>query len=183
MPSTSVSLTPALGIVLNDKSQLLTTFNIPFGRYCFKHLPFGLSISHDIFQAAMDDGLRDLPGVVSITDHTAMFGCTEQEHDNNLHTLMEHAQQINLVFNPTKCHIKQTKIPFFGNVYIATGIKPDPKKVQATSDLKEPNNATELQSFLGFITYLAPYIPNLSAHTSPLCTLLQKDRDFQWNHE
>ena len=58
-----------------------------------------------------------------------MFGCTEQEHDNNLHTPMERARQIDLVFNPTKCHIKQTEIPFFGNVYTATGIKPDPKKV------------------------------------------------------
>ena len=131
----------------------------------------------------MDDGLRDLPGVVSIADDITVFGCTEQEHDNNLHTLMERARQSNLVFNPTKCHIKQTEIPFLGNVYTATGIKPDPKKVQAISDLKEPNNATELQSFLGFITYLAPYIPNLSAHTSPLRTLLQKDSDCQWNHE
>ena len=170
-------------IVLDDKSQLLTTFNTPFGRHCFKRLPFGLSISQDIFQAAMDDGLRDLPGVVSIADDIAVFGCTEQEHDNNLHTLMERARQINLVFNPTQCHIKQTEIPFFGNVYTATGIKPDPKKVQAISDLKEPNSTAELQSFLGFITYLAPYIPNLSAHTSPLRTLLQKDSDFQWNHE
>ena len=109
-------------IVLDDKSQLLTTFNTPFGRHCFKRLPFGLSISQDIFQAAMGDGLRDLPGVVSIADDIAVFGCTEQEHDNNLHTLMERAPQINLVFNPTKCHIKQTEIPFFGNVCTATGI-------------------------------------------------------------
>ena len=170
-------------IVLDDQSQLLTTFNTPFGRYCFKRLPFGLCISQDIFQAAMDDGLRDLPGVVSIADDIAVFGSTEQEHDHNLHTLMQRARQINLVFNPEKCQIKQTEIPFFGNLYTATGMKPDPKKVQAISDLQEPTNQTELQSFLGFITYLAAYIPNMSAHTKPLRSLLQKDIDFQWNHE
>ena len=33
------------------------------------------------------------------------------------------------------------------------------------------------------ITYLAPYICNLSEHTAPLRKLLQKDVEFQWHHE
>ena len=54
--------------------------------------------------------------------------------------------------------------------------------MQAIQDLKEPSNVTELQSFLGLVTYLAPYIPNLSEQTSPLRMLLLKDSEFQWNH-
>ena len=132
---------------------------------------------------SMDDTLRDLPGVVSIADDIAIFGSTEQEHDRNLRLLMECARQKNLVFNPSKCQIKQSEIPFFGNIYSSSGIKPDPKKVQAIQDLKEPSNVTELQSFLGLVTYLAPYIPNLSEQTSPLRMLLLKDSEFQWNHK
>ena len=41
-------------IVFDEKSSLLTTFNIPFGRHCFLHLPFGLVCSQDIFQKKMD---------------------------------------------------------------------------------------------------------------------------------
>ena len=41
-------------IVLDEESSLLTTFNSPFGRYCFLHLPFGLVCSQDIFQKKMD---------------------------------------------------------------------------------------------------------------------------------
>ncbi|XP_072182294.1 uncharacterized protein [Diadema setosum] len=41
-------------IVLDNESSLLTTFNSPLGRYCFKRLPFGLNVSQDIFQAKMD---------------------------------------------------------------------------------------------------------------------------------
>ena len=33
------------------------------------------------------------------------------------------------------------------------------------------------------VTYLAPYIPNLSTQTTPLRQLLTKDSEFQWNHE
>ena len=47
----------------------------------------------------------------------------------------------------------------------------------------EPSNVTELQSFLGLVTYLAPYIPSLSEQTSPVRMLLLKDSEFQWNYE
>ena len=170
-------------IVLDEPSQLLTTFNTPFGRYCFKRLPFGLSVSQDLFQAAMDDGLKDLPGVVSIADDIAVVGATEEEHDTNLRKLMERAQTIKLVFNPDKCQIKQSEIPFFGNIYTANGVMPDPKKVQAINDLKTPSSRSEIQSFLGLITYLAPYIPNLSSHTEPLRILMKENTPFQWQHE
>ena len=170
-------------IVLDESSQLLTTFNTPFGRYCFKRLPFGLSVSQDLFQAAMDDGLRNLPGVVSIADDIAVFGTTEEEQDRNLKMLMERAKKINLVFNGEKCQIKQTEIPFFGNICTSKGVMPDPKKVQAITDLKAPSSKTEIQSFLGLVTYLAPYIPNLSSHTEPLRILMKNDIQFQWNFE
>ena len=45
-------------VKLDESSQLLTTFRTPFGRYCWKRLPFGLNISQDIFQARMDSILE-----------------------------------------------------------------------------------------------------------------------------
>ena len=38
-------------IHLDEDSQLLTTFQTPFGRYCWQRLPFGPNTSQDIFQA------------------------------------------------------------------------------------------------------------------------------------
>ena len=35
---------------LDDESQLLTTFNMPFGRYCHKRLPFGIKSAQEVFQ-------------------------------------------------------------------------------------------------------------------------------------
>ena len=35
---------------LDDESQLLTTFNTPFGRYCYKRLPFGIKSAQEVFQ-------------------------------------------------------------------------------------------------------------------------------------
>ena len=53
-------------IVLDEESSLLMTFNSPFGRYHFLHLPFGLVCSQDIFQKKMDQFLKECPGCIGI---------------------------------------------------------------------------------------------------------------------
>ena len=113
-------------VQLNEDSQLLTTFNSPVGRFCFKRLPFGLCVSQDVYQSAMDDILRDLPGVVSIADDIIVFGSSREEHDNNLRCLMERADERGLVFNPVKCHINVPEVQFFGNIYGKDGVRPGP---------------------------------------------------------
>ena len=71
-------------IVLNQDSSLLTTFNSPFGRYCFLQLPFGLVCSQDIFQKKMDQILKECQGCIGIEDDITVHGYTEAEHDAHL---------------------------------------------------------------------------------------------------
>lgn len=170
-------------VQMDQDSQLLTTFNSPFGRFCFKRLAFGLSVSQDVFQKKMDEILDGLEGVVSIADDITVYGDTQEEHDENLRKLMERAREKGLIFNPAKCKISQNHITFFGNVYSSEGVSPDPAKVTAIKQIMRPTCVKELQSFLGMVTYLGPYIPKLSECTAPLRTLLQKDVDFQWHNE
>ena len=51
-------------------SQEITTFRTHFGRYCYKRLPFGLCVSQDILQQAMDRILARAPCCVGIADHS-----------------------------------------------------------------------------------------------------------------
>ena len=60
-------------VPLAEDSQLLTIFRTPFGRYCFRRLPFGLNISQDIFQQCMDEFLENLEGCVGIADDVYVF--------------------------------------------------------------------------------------------------------------
>ena len=89
--------------------------------------------------------------------------------------------QVWILFNPQKTHIKAPAINFFGCLYDANGVHPDPEKVDAVHALPAPTNVTEVQEFLGMVTYLSPFIHGLSTLTTPLQELLRKDANFTWN--
>ena len=167
-------------VQLDDESKRLTTFNSPFGRYCFRRLPFGLNLSQDVFQERMDCILEKCPGTISIADDVGVFGKTEAEHDKHLHNLMRVALQHGLVFNIDKCDIKQANMKFFGLEFSADGVHPDPGKAADIQRMKEPQNVAQLQEFLGIATYMSPFIPNLSQQTATLRDLVKKDAEFIW---
>ena len=130
----------------------------------------------------MDQIHEECQGCIRITDSITVHGCTEAEHDACLQDLMQIAHKYDLVFNPQKTHMKAQAVNFFGCLYDANGIHPDPGKVGAVHALPAPTSITELQEFLGLVTYLSPFIPSLSTLTAPVQELLKKDTDFSWNH-
>ena len=160
-------------IVLDEESSLLTTFNSPCGRYHFLHLLFGLVCSQDIFQKKMDQFLEECPECIRITNDITIHGGTKAEHDAHLWNLMQVACKYGVVFNPQKMHIKAPAVNFFDCLYDANGVHPD-LKVDAVHALPAPMNVTELQEFLGLVTYLSPFIHGLSTLTAPLQELLKK---------
>ena len=168
-------------IVLDEESSLLTTFNSPFGRYHFLCLPFGLVCKQVIFQKKIDQFLKECPGCFGIADDITIHGHTEAEHDAHLHNLMQVACKYGVVFNSQKMHVKAPAINFFGCLCNVNGVQLDLEKVDAVHALPAPMNVTELQEFLGMVTYLSPFIHGLSTLTAALGELLRKDADFTWN--
>ena len=92
--------------------------------------------------------------------------------------LMETAREHGIVFNSGKCQIRQPHVAFCGAVFTAQGMWPGPAKIQSLQDLPTPDSQAKLQSFLGLINYLQPFIPGLSAKTTFLCEQLA---EWDWN--
>ena len=153
-------------IHLDKQSSYLTTFNMHKGCYWFLCMPFGLKMSQDVFQMQMDQITNRLPSVIAIHDDICVFGKDTKEHDYNLLQLMKTAQGHGLVFNSSKCAIHKSQISYYGTIFTAQGMKPDPEKVQALQDLPAPQNPKQFQSFLGLINYLQPFLSNLAAKTT-----------------
>ena len=168
-------------IVLDYESSLLTTFNTHRGRFRFVRLPFGLACAQDIFQRMMDQILDHCEGAIGIADDIIIHGKDDAEHDRRLHKFMKVTREHGLVLNKKKCEVKSNSVKFFGCVYDKHGAHPDPSKVSAIKEMPAPQNKGELQSFLGMVTYLSPFIPQLSSHTATLRGLLKTDVEYSWN--
>ena len=67
---------------------------------------------------------------------------------------------------------------FLGHVVSRDGIKADPKKVHAISNLPQPTNKTKLQKFFRMPNYLGKFIPNLSIESANLRKLPEKDNEY-----
>ncbi|XP_049269031.1 uncharacterized protein LOC125757471 [Rhipicephalus sanguineus] len=88
-------------VKLSPESQELTTFIIPFGRYCFLRLPFGITSAPEYFQRQMSRILEGQAGVVNKIDDILVFGKTRSEHDRRLRQVMDRLAKAGLTpFTP-----------------------------------------------------------------------------------
>ena len=182
----SVRLTPTLdfGLPMDPESQILTTLNTPWGRFCFLKMPFGLNQSQYFFQFWMDTYFGDLnEGTHVIIDDVKNHGPDEATHDQHLIQILNQCRKIGLKLNVEKYIFKSESIPFFGHVISREGIKPDPRKIDTIKDMATPTLKLELQSFLGLCNYLAIYVPSLSSVLQTLHELTKKNTNFQWDSQ
>ena len=80
-----------------------------------------------------------------------------------------------------KCIFRCTIAPFFGELVSRKGVKPDPKKIKAIQNLKQPKTKHELQSFLGMINYISKYTPEAAQVCKPLRELISIQSDYKWH--
>ena len=168
---------------LAPESRYITTFATHEGLRRYKRLNFGTNSASEIFQHIISEQIRDIPGSINISDDVILFGKTRQEHDHALHAVLGRLADSGLTISPEKCEFHKDSLTFFGLVFSAHGVSPDPAKVKAIHDARPPKSVGEVRSFLGMVTYCAKFIPNFSDITKPLRELTKKDVRFQWKDE
>ena len=87
---------------LSESSQVLTTFNTLFKKYCFIRLPFGFSVSSEIFCEHMDRVLTGIPCTFPCADGVKVQGSSEERHDLHLLETVDRARAAGIKFNPDK---------------------------------------------------------------------------------
>jgi hypothetical protein len=147
-----------------------TVWKIPFHT-----TPFGNKSAPEVFQKKISQGLEDIDGAEAIVDDILVWGKYIQEHDARLKKVLDRVQAVNLKLNQKKCQIRKEEIPYVGHLLTKDSLKPDPEKIRAVQAMTKPSNTKELKIFLGFIQYLAKFLPNMAEVSAPLRKLLEKD--------
>ena len=71
-------------------------------------------------------------------------------------------------------------IKYLGHVLDASGLRPDPEKVEAILKAPQPQNREQLESFLGMVQYYGRHVPELSTLSGPLNELRRKEVVLKW---
>ncbi|VDP71525.1 unnamed protein product [Echinostoma caproni] len=124
-----------LQIPLAPACRQSTTINTPWGLYQYNFLPFGLHTSSGIFQAAIDEVIRGLDGVLAYHD-VIVFGTTKAENDDRLLKLLERFAQKNVLIRASKYMFSSPEFEFLGFTMNAKGYRPDPSRFRPLTELE-----------------------------------------------
>ena len=158
---------------LTPESRRAFVVASPLGYFRFCRLPFGVCSGPELFQQKMEQILAGCMGVLIYLDDILIFAPSPEEHDIRLKAVMSALDHYGVTLNDKKCVYKASELTFLGHQVSGDGISPGKDKVEAISSMPDPQNVSELRSFLGLSTYLAKFLPNMANVTAPLNALLK----------
>ena len=164
-----------------DKSSIpKTAFNLPFGKYEYIKVPFGLAQAPAYFQELMTGILKDFPFAIAYLDDIIIFSKTPQEHLSHICLVLEKLKATNLSMKKSKCIFFSKEIQYLGHILSTTGIQPLPSKTHAIQHMNPPMTPKQVRAFLGLVGYYRKFIKGFAMIAKPLTLLTRQQAKFEW---
>ncbi len=146
-------------------------------------MPFGLSNSPAVFQALVNDVLRDMVDqfIYVYLDDILIFSSSLQEHVQHVRRVLQRLLENGLFVKAEKCDFHAQSVSFLGYIISSEGMCMDPDKVKAVMDWPSPDSRKALQRFLGFANFYRRFIRNFSQLAAPLTALTSPRTTFRWS--
>ncbi len=172
-------------IRIQEGDEWKTAFRTHLGLFEYTVMPFGLTNAPGIFQAYIQDSLRDILDVVCVVyiDDILIFSRTQEEHDEHVKLVLDRLQRAGLFANAKKCEFDKPEVEFLGYLLGADGIKMHPRKLETVTDWPCSRSVKEIQSFLGFTNFYRRFIDGYARIVLPLNALTRKNTAFEWTSE
>ena len=147
---------------------------------------FGLTNSPAMFQAMMNELLRDLinTGKVAVFINDVIIRMeTEEGHNELVAEVIRRLEENNLYVKPEKCKWKVREVEFLGVVIGLEGIKMEKEKVKGVLKWPTPKCVKDVQKFLGLANYYRRFIEGFATVARPLHNMVKKDKRWEWTEK
>ena len=157
-------------------------------------MPQGLKQAPAHMQAVVQNevlaGLEDICTVY--IDDVLIRSKTPEEHEQHLRMVLERFRLFGFKVNRAKMRLGMRRLTYLGHVISPDGVTIAPSRRQGIVDMKKPENAAELASFLGVAGYFREHIPRYGERARSLTKLVnlrqrfaeawgdEQERDFQY---
>ena len=113
-------------------------------------MPFGLTNAPAVFQALVNDILRDMLNkfVFVYLDDILIFSHSPTDHVRHVRQVLQRLLENQLYVKAEKCEFHRSSVPFLGFVISAGAIEMDNQKVRSVIDWPQPTTRCEMQRFL-----------------------------------
>ena len=171
-------------IPLDEESQQLCTFMMPWGKYRYTKLPMGVKVAVDIFQEVMTKLFVGLDFVrVYLDDILIISNGTLEDHMNKAALVLERLQLADFRVNVRKSVFAVHETEYLGYWLTTKGLQPQAKKVEALMRLTPPKTKRQLRRFLGMVNYYRDMWRRRSHLLAPLSAMVSEKTKFVWEDE
>jgi hypothetical protein len=124
--------------------------------------------------------LAGLDFVFIYLDDVIVGSRSEEEHLHHLHLVFVRLQQFGLVLNRDKCHFGVQEVEFLGYSISSAGARPLVKHMEAIWGFPRPEDAKQLQRFLGLVNFYRRFILGAAGILKPLSDPLRGHGRSPW---
>ena len=170
-------------IEIAPEDQEKSTFTCPYGTFTFRRMSFGLCNAPATFQRCMMSIFSNLVKEVMeiFMDNFSVYGSSFKDCLKNLETILQRCQDKNLALNWEKCHFMVTEGIVLGHKISVARLVVDQAKIVVIKTLMSSTTVKGIRSFLGHAGFYRRFIKDFSKISRPLCRLLEKDANFDFN--
>ena len=146
-----------------------TTFSTIFGTFQSQVMQMGDCNAPSTFQRLMTAIFRDFLGrfVHVYLDDIFIYSQSIQEHIEHIMKVLQWLRESQFYLSRSKLDLFSDKTDCLGHVIDDNGIHAELDKMQWIREWRTPQNYNEVQKFLGLVQYLALYMPDIMAYTTP----------------
>ena len=112
-------------------------------------------------------------------DDIFIYSYSLDDHERHLGVVFDILRKNRLYLSAAKVDLYSSRMDCLGHLIDDRGIHADTDKMRDVRGWPRPLNYHDVQRFLGLVNYLAQFMPDVSAYTSPLSNM-SKQRYFDW---
>lgn len=146
-------------------------------------MPFGLTNAPAVFQAMINDVLRDFLDhfVYVYLDDILIYSPDLDTHKKHVTAVLQRLLQNQLYVKAEKSEFHADTISFLGFIVAPGKVQMDLAKVRAVAEWPTPDSCKKVQQFLGFANFYRQFIRGFSAIAAPLHALTSSKLQFTWS--
>ena len=172
-------------ILLALEDQEKTAFVMPTGNYHYKVMLFGLKNVGSTYQRMITRMVEPQLGknIEIYVDDMVVKSKMVTKHLGDLGDIFDVLRRHKLHLNVSKCSFGVGSGKFLGYMVTHRRIEVNPDQIKAINDLKQPQNAKEVQKPTGMIAALNQFISRSADRCRPFYLLIKKWKGFEWSED